>query len=211
MGEFISFRIRIAACLAFALVLLAQLWSPEGADSAKLTALEEAAARQARVVADASSPWNADGMAQPFANEQVTAEGIVRAVGQQNPNLSENERQRVGAAVMRYSAKYELDPALVTAVLMVESGSRPWAVSPKGAVGLMQIMPFMFESMGIAGNLTNIETNVEAGCWILGDNIRRLGELDGVSAYFWGSNIRGVGYRNRVFERREKIQDLLGS
>ncbi len=205
MGEFISSRIRIAACLAFALVLVSQLWSPKGIDSAELAAQEEAAARHARAVAAANEK------VQPFAKEQVTAEGIVQAVGQQNPNLSANERQRIGAAVMRYSAKYELDPSLVTAILMVESGSRPWAVSPKGAVGLMQVMPFMFKSIGIAGNLTSIEPNIEAGCWILADNIRRLGEQDGVSAYFWGSNIRGVSYRNRVFERREKIQQLLGS
>jgi len=206
-----SSRIRIAACLAFALVLVAQLWSPKGVDSAKLAALEETAARQERVASAANGHRYADGAAQPFAKEQVTAEGIVQAVGLQNPSLSENERQRIGTAVMRYSAKYELDPSLVTAILMVESGSRPWAVSPKGAVGLMQVMPFMFKSIGIAGNLTSIEPNIEAGCWILADNIRRLGEQDGVSAYFWGSNIRGVAYRNRVFERRDRIQQLLGS
>jgi len=208
VGEIISSRIRVAACLAFALLLLAQLWSPEAVDGEKLAGQDAAVATQESV---SSTAWNAAIAAQPLVIEQVTAEGVAEAVGRQNPSLSKNERQRIGAAIMRYSVKYELDPSLVTAILMVESGSRPWAVSPKGAVGLMQVMPFMFESMGIAGNLTSIEPNIEAGCWILSDNIQRLGEQDGVSAYFWGSNIRGVAYRDRVFERREKIQQLLGS
>jgi len=62
----------------------------------------------------------------------------------------------------------------------------------------MQVMPYMVEGMHMAGNLTTIESNIEAGCLILADNIRRLGEDDGISAYFWGSNIRGVAYLDRV-------------
>jgi soluble lytic murein transglycosylase-like protein len=38
-------------------------------------------------------------------------------------------------------AMYGLDPELLEAIAMVESGGRPDAVSPKGAVGLMQLMP----------------------------------------------------------------------
>ena len=36
----------------------------------------------------------------------------------------------------------------------------------------------------------------------IGDNIRRLGEDDGISAYFWGSDIRGVAYLARVKQAR---------
>ena len=56
--------------------------------------------------------------------------------------------------------------------------------------------------MNMAGNLTTIEMNIEAGCRILADNIRRLGEDDGISAYFWGSDIRGVAYLARVKQAR---------
>ena len=51
-----------------------------------------------------------------------------------------------------------------------------------------------YTPLEVAGNLTTVESNVEAGCMILSDNIRRLGEADGISAYFWGSDIRGVQY-----------------
>ena len=42
-----------------------------------------------------------------------------------------------------------LDPALVLAVVSVESGFRPEAVSPKGAQGLMQLMPRTAASLGV--------------------------------------------------------------
>lgn len=147
----------------------------------------------------------------PQAEARVDADAIARKLGQINPELSAPELRRIGAAVMRYSEKYALDPSLVTAVLLVESSARPWARSPKGALGLMQVMPYMMRPMGLAGNPSTIETNVEAGCLILAENIARLGEEDGISAYFWGSDIRGVSYLNRVRAAREKVRRELES
>lgn len=128
-----------------------------------------------------------------------------------NPTLSPAEILRIGEAVVRYGAKYELPVDLVGAILLVESGARPWAVSPKGARGLMQVMPYMVRPLGLPGNLSTIETNIEAGCIILADNIRRLGESDGVSAYFWGSDIRDGAYLARVRAARAKLRQLASS
>ena len=131
---------------------------------------------------------------------------IGMAVDHYNPALSPVEVERITDAILRYGVKYELDPTLVTAVLLVESGARPWAVSPKGAVGLMQVMPFWGPGLGLSGNLSTIETNVEAGCFILAGNIQRLGEEDGISAYFWGSQIRNASYLGKVQAVRAKLQ-----
>ena len=136
----------------------------------------------------------------------MDAAEVAAVMGVWNPMLSVRERERIGAAVVRYSAKYGLDPELVTAIVLVESSARPWARSPKGAQGLMQVMPHMSRSMGLAGNLSTIETNIEAGCRILAGNIRRLGEEDGISAYFWGSDIRGDGYLRRVQVARQQVE-----
>jgi Transglycosylase SLT domain len=46
--------------------------------------------------------------------------------------------------------RHGLDPALVSAVVAVESGFQPQAVSPKGAQGLMQLMPRTAREMGVA-------------------------------------------------------------
>jgi len=145
----------------------------------------------------------------PGARARIDAAGVARIVGAANPTLSARELDRIGGAVLRYSAKYAIDPELVTAVLLVESGARPWVRSPKGAMGLMQVMPEMLEPMALAGNSTTIESNVEAGCFILAHNIRRLGEAEGISAYFWGNDIRGDGYLQRVQARRAEVRRLL--
>jgi soluble lytic murein transglycosylase-like protein len=143
------------------------------------------------------------------AESGLTAEfGEQQAVEQLrrlNSTLTERQLRRIAAAVFKYSAKYELDPQLVIAVMRVESTARPWVRSPKGAVGLMQVMPHMAPDE-FAGNLTTVESNVEAGCMILADNIRRLGEDDGISAYFWGSDIRGASYLQRVRAARAAMR-----
>ena len=131
---------------------------------------------------------------------------LMRFLRRENTALSPNEVQRIASAVIRYSARYGLDPVLVTQVLWVESRARPWVRSPLGAVGLMQVMPYMAAKLDLSGSLAAIETNIEAGCWILADNIRRLGEEDGISAYFWGSDIRNVGYLNRVKKARAAVR-----
>ena len=150
---------------------------------------------------------------QPSASAPValSAEEIGAVVASANPHLSSAERRRIGRAVLRSSMDHALDPQLVTAIILVESGARPWALSPKGAVGLMQVMPHMTEARMLAGNLTTIESNVAAGCSILADNIRRLGEDDGISAYFWGSDIRGVAYLDRVRAARATVRRLVES
>jgi soluble lytic murein transglycosylase-like protein len=61
-----------------------------------------------------------------------------------------------------------LPPGLVMAVLDVESGFDHWAVSSAGAVGLMQVMPFWPERLGMHRyELTHIEPNLHMGCAIL--------------------------------------------
>jgi len=149
--------------------------------------------------------------AAPVPHPPLDASAVARIVGSANPTLSPRELGRIGAAVIRYSGKYEINPEIVTAVLLVESGARPWARSPKGAMGLMQVMPNMAGPMALGGNSTTIESNVEAGCLILSDNIRRLGEEEGISAYFWGSDIRGVAYLQRIQAARERVRRLVNS
>lgn len=128
-----------------------------------------------------------------------------------NSLLSREEQNRVIEAVLRSSRRYGLDPFLVTAVLLVESDARPWAESGKGAIGLMQVMPYMAEKLPLAGNLSTIESNVEAGCYILADNIRRLGEAKGISSYFWGRRIRGVAYLHKVQQARQRVREASAS
>ena len=141
----------------------------------------------------------------------VDPSAIARVLTHAGGTLSEPERERIARAVVRYSAKYELDTELVTAVMLVEGRGLPSARSAKGAMGLMQVMPAMIGPLGMAGNFTTVESNVEAGCLILADNIRRMGEPDGILAYFWGPHIRGDAYLERVQAARAEVRRILRS
>lgn len=52
-------------------------------------------------------------------------------------------------AISSASEKYEVDPALVRAMIHAESGFNPKARSPKGALGLMQLMPATASALGV--------------------------------------------------------------
>lgn len=65
--------------------------------------------------------------------------------------------------INEYSFKYGLDPDLVRAVIKVESNYNPKAVSPKGAIGLMQLLPSTAKLMGVKDPY-DIEENIYGGC-----------------------------------------------
>lgn len=157
------------------------------------------------------APLAESGLSGVGASPLDVSADISRRLDELNPHLTDAQLARIRDAILRSSERHSLDPVLVTAVIEVESAARPWARSPKGAQGLMQVMPYMIRPMGMAGNASTIEANIEAGCMILAGNIRRLGEEDGISAYFWGSNIRGVTYLNRVRAARERLQREIAS
>jgi hypothetical protein len=70
------------------------------------------------------------------------------------------------------SGTYQLDPDLVTSVIHAESGFNVHAVSPKGAQGLMQLMPQTANQLGVK-NAFDPEANVQAGTRYLRELLER--------------------------------------
>lgn len=68
----------------------------------------------------------------------------------------------LSAMIDRHANEKGLDPALVHAVIRAESAYRPDALSPKGAVGLMQVMPATGRRFGVS-DLEVPEHNLQAG------------------------------------------------
>jgi soluble lytic murein transglycosylase-like protein len=64
--------------------------------------------------------------------------------------------------IQRTALRYNIDPALVKAIIMVESEYNPNAISGKGAMGLMQLMPVTARSLGV-DDIFNPEQNIHAG------------------------------------------------
>ena len=82
---------------------------------------------------------------------------------QKTPNV-----QKFEALVNSEAEKQKLDPALVKAVIAVESAYDPLAVSPKGAVGLMQLIPGTAQRYGVKKS-TDPQDNVSGGTRYLRD------------------------------------------
>lgn len=76
--------------------------------------------------------------------------------------------------IRHYSRKFDLEEALVHAVIKVESDFNPKAVSSKGAQGLMQLIPETARSMRVA-NPFDMDDNVRGGCRYLSLMLQRFG------------------------------------
>jgi soluble lytic murein transglycosylase-like protein len=76
----------------------------------------------------------------------------------------------VVSRVNQLAPAYGLDPMLVQAVIRMESGYRPDAISPKGAAGLMQLMPGTATRFGVR-NVFAVDDNLQGGMaylrWLL--------------------------------------------
>jgi len=76
-----------------------------------------------------------------------------------------------GSEIIAGTAGKRVSPALVLAVIAVESGGKPKALSPKGAQGLMQLIPATAERFGVV-DVNNPLENIKGGAayldWLLG-------------------------------------------
>lgn len=78
-----------------------------------------------------------------------------------------SDRERVAlyiGLIRKYARIYNLPEHLIKAVIQAESAFNPAAISHRGAVGLMQVMPSTAKDIGIMGDLAEPEVNIEAGC-----------------------------------------------
>ncbi len=71
-------------------------------------------------------------------------------------------RSGVHEAIAETSLRHDVDPLLVQSVIAVESAYNPFAISPKGAQGLMQLIPATARRFGV-DNALNPAQNIEGG------------------------------------------------
>jgi hypothetical protein len=82
--------------------------------------------------------------------------------------------ERFEEMVRQHSERHALRPELVRAVIQVESGFNPNATSPKGAMGLMQLMPDTARALGVA-NAYDPDENIRGGTAYLRQLLNRYG------------------------------------
>lgn len=77
--------------------------------------------------------------------------------------LTPQEQSNIPEEIRQAALAEGVDPALVAAIVQVESGFNPKAFSEKGAVGLMQVLPETAMLVGVASH-HEPEANLKAGC-----------------------------------------------
>ena len=82
--------------------------------------------------------------------------------GSDFPILHGKDSSYYDPLISEFSEKYQIDFALIKAMIHVESGFNPYAVSRKGAKGLMQLMPQTALRMNVL-NIYNPKENIEGG------------------------------------------------
>lgn len=134
----------------------------------------------------------------PAEDEGATGPMVDRAIRylkERRSGLSDAEIAQVAATIVREANFHEIDPNLVLAVIHIESRGNAFALSPVGAIGLMQIMPptgeELAEQLDIPwhGSQTLFDplSNVRMGIAYLEQLESRYGNMStALAAYNWG-------------------------
>ncbi len=105
-----------------------------------------------------------------------------------------DERLSILKEVHRAAKSAEIPPEFVLAVIQIESRFDRFAISPAGAQGMMQVMPFWKREIGRdSDNLIDLKTNLQYGCTILkhyldrakGDWKEALARYNGSYGKYW--------------------------
>jgi len=150
----------------------------------------------------------------------LKSNNVHNAVYSRPPKLPDFSSDTFHATVDEKAKLHNIDPELVKAVIRAESNWNPYAVSRKGALGLMQLMPSTAALLGVANPLDPIE-NIDGGVRYLKHMIERFnGNLTlALAAYNAGPKLveksgmvpsipETVAYVKRVMEYYKGLQGV---
>ena len=110
----------------------------------------------------------------------------------------------------------KLDPTLILAIMAIESGFNPFAQSPVGAQGLMQVMTQVhhdkYAKIGGRHAAFDPVANLRVGVKVLQECISRAGSIEGGLKYYVGAaNLPSDGgYASKVMAEQSRLQAVVG-
>ncbi len=120
------------------------------------------------------------------------------------------------AEAFEVGSKVKIDPTLILAVMAIESGFNPFAQSPVGAQGLMQVMTNIHSDKydGFGGKFAAFDpvTNLRVGVKVLQDCIARAGSVEGGLRQYVGatSDATEGGYTAKVMAEYNRLRAVAG-
>lgn len=176
LGGVISLGLTFVAAPAWARTETSTIDCGTGISDARFSAAMELCGTSpiARMVPDTAAPADTPApvsIAMPATRRQLAR--AEQAVMRASPDTAPT-----GDLIERVGTRYGVDPKLLAAMVRTESGGRQGAVSNKGALGLMQVMPQTARSLGVAhpgDMLADPELALSAGAAYLKTLQARLG------------------------------------
>ncbi len=153
-------------------------------------------------------PWRPAG---GFAHGQCLVE---QWVDFSRPELSNETRAKVVRSLKRAASEAGVDPLFLTALVQIESGFDPEAVSVSGALGLGQLMPFTAAELGV--NPHDIEDNLRGSARMIGGLLQRYehrpdGKALALASYNAGPNLVSRIQRVPSYEQTINYVYFIGS
>jgi soluble lytic murein transglycosylase len=149
--------------------------------------------------------WSDDGT--PVFSDRPQDDFVLYLVNDDPPVAAPARRQTAGALtagkrrhaamIATVAAEYRLAPELLHAVVQVESGYNAAAISSKGAIGLMQLMPGTARRLGVADSLDPLD-NLRGGARYLRELLDRFGELPLALAAYNAGEAAVLRYARRI-------------
>ncbi len=133
-----------------------------------------------------------------YLKEKKKPDPVTDTLASEIRHYDPKDRARYAKHIQDAARANKLEPALIHAVISAESGYNPFARSPKGAAGLMQLMPATAKRYGVTNRLDPAQ-NIQGGARYLRDLVRMFNnDLHlAVAAYNAGENAV-VKYGNRI-------------
>lgn len=141
---------------------------------------------------------------------QVSNLNISSSIPQVETLRQAKKEEAYDAIIEKYAADFQLDPSLIRSIIATESGFNAKAVSPKGARGLMQLMPATAQRLGVK-NSFDPEQNIRGGIKhfrTLMDTFNNDLELS-LAAYNAGENlVQRLGRIPEIEETKNYVQTI---
>ena len=120
------------------------------------------------------------------------------------------------SAAFEIGEKTRLDPTLILAIMAIESGFNPFAQSPVGAQGLMQVMTKIhtekYDNFGGKFAAFDPVTNLRVGVKVLQECISKAGSIEGGLKFYVGAgnNADDGGYASKVMAEHARLLSVVG-